>query len=176
MHDSIGLPQLSQRTASSPAITLSPYPKFLYFVEVGSRLKYSVCALYAVVSRYVVAIAAAAAAGIISWVMLFGDIPYRMQDGKDISVAGRMVCLPHEQGLFPSPETQECTFGFRGQNGEHYWISNLEEISNEELRWEDNVGGSQEFTVSGTFTYGDYRNYDVVGTIIASEAELLFRQ
>lgn len=99
-----------------------------------------------------------------------------MQDGKDISVAGRMVCLPHEQGLFPGPETQECMFGFRGQNGEHYWISNVEEISNEELRLEDNVGGSQEFIVSGTFTYGDYRNYDVVGTIVASEAELLFRQ
>lgn len=127
-------------------------------------------------SRYVVAIAAAAVAGIIAAVMLYDDIPYRMQDGKEISVAGRMVCLPHEQGPFPGPETQECAFGFRGQNGEHYAITNLEEIAREEPELEQSVGGPQEFVISGTFTYADYRNYDVVGTIEADSVELLIRQ
>ncbi|MEM2141101.1 hypothetical protein [Nitrososphaera sp.] len=127
-------------------------------------------------SRYAIAIAAAAAAGIIAWAVLFGEIPYRMQDGNEISVAGRMVCLPHEQGLFPGPETMECAFGFRGQNGEHYQIGNLEEISKEEPLLEQSVGGAQEFVISGTFTYGDYRNYDVVGTIDADSVEILIRQ
>lgn len=128
------------------------------------------------VSRYVIAIAAAAAAGIIAWVILVGEVPYRMQDGMEVSIAGRMVCLPHEQGLFPGPETQECAFGFRGQNGEHYAISNLEEIAREEPLIEQSVGGSQEFVISGTFTYADYMNYDVVGTIEADSVELLIRQ
>lgn len=128
------------------------------------------------ISRYVIAIAAAAAAGIIAWVVLVGEIPYRMQDGAEISVAGRMVCLPHEQGLFPGPETEECAFGFRGQDGEHYAISNLDEIAREEPELEQSVGGSQEFIISGTFTYADYRNYDVVGIIDADSVELLFRQ
>lgn len=127
------------------------------------------------VSRYVVAIAAAAAAGIVVWVIL-GEIPYRMQDGIEINVAGRMVCLPHEQGLFPGPETQECAFGFRGQNGEHYAISNLEEMGREESLLEQSVGGPQEFVISGTFTYADYRNYDVVGTIEADSVKLLIHQ
>jgi hypothetical protein len=129
-----------------------------------------------VASRYLVAIAAAAAAGIIAWIVLAGEIPYRMQDGMEISVAGRMVCLPHEQGLFPGPETQECAFGFRGQNGEHYAISNLEEIAREEPLLEESVGGPQEFVISGTFTYADYRNYDVVGMIEADSVEILIRQ
>ena len=99
-----------------------------------------------------------------------------MQDGKEINVAGRMVCLPHERGLFPGPETTECAFGFRGQNGEHYAIGNLEDISEKEPLLEQSVGASQEFIISGAFTYGDYRNYDVVGTIVADEVEILFRQ
>lgn len=127
------------------------------------------------VSRYVIAIAAAAA-GIIAWGILVGEIPYRIQDGAQVNVAGRMVCLPHEQDLFPGPETLECAFGFRGQNGEHYAISNLEEIAREEPLLQQSAGGSQEFIISGTFTYSDYRNYDVVGTIEADSVELLFRQ
>jgi hypothetical protein len=113
-------------------------------------------------SRYIFAIAAAVAAGIIAAVVLYGDIPYRMQDGKEITVTGRMVCLPHERGLFSGPETEECAFGFRSNTGEHYAISNLGEVA-EEL--EESVGTVREFALSGTFTYGQYRNYDVAGFI-----------
>jgi hypothetical protein len=123
-----------------------------------------------VVSRYVVAIAAAAAAGIVAWVVFFGEIPYRMQDGKEITVTGQMVCLPHERGLFPGPETEECAFGFRGQSGEHYAISNFEEISRMEPLLEESVGSDRKFVITGIFTYGEYRNYDVVGMIDASVA------
>jgi hypothetical protein len=167
MHDSIGLPQLSQRTASSPAITLSPYPKFLYFVEVGRRLKYHPPTLWAVVSRYVVAIAAAAAAGIIAAVVLYWDIPYRMQDGKEITIAGRMVCLPHKQGLFPGPQTGECAFGFRGDDGKHYVITNINQLEKQQALIGP-VGTVRQFQISGLFTYGtdeEHERYDVVGRI-----------
>lgn len=113
------------------------------------------------VSRYIIAIVAAAAAGIIAAVVLYGDIPYRMQDGKEITVTGRMVCLPHERGLFSGPET-ECAFGFRSDTGEHYAISNLDEIADE---LEESVGTMRKFVLSGTFTYGQYGNYDVAGSI-----------
>lgn len=99
-----------------------------------------------------------------------------MQDGKEITVIGRMVCLPHVQGLFPGPETEECAFGFRGNGGEHYAISNFEEIAKEEPTLEESVGGEREFVIAGTFTYGEYRNYDVVGTIDIDSVELLIRQ
>ncbi len=127
-------------------------------------------------SRYVVAIAAAAATGIITWIVFFGEIPYRMQDGKQITVTGQMVCLPHERGLFSGPETEECAFGFRGQSGEHYAIDNIAEIVDKEPLLEDSIGGPQEFVLSGMFTYSDYRNYDVVGTIVVDKVELLIRQ
>lgn len=128
-------------------------------------LKYYARQLRHVASRYVIAIAAAAAAGIIAAIVLYADIPYRMQDGKVITVTGRMVCLPHERGLFPGPETDECAFGFRSDTGEHYAISNLEEISNEEPALQDAVGTPLQFVMTGTFTYGKYSNYDVVGFI-----------
>jgi hypothetical protein len=118
-----------------------------------------------VVSRYAIAIAAAAAAGIIVAVGLYGDIPYRMQDGKEITVTGRMVCLPHEHGLFGGPETEECAFGFRADSGEHYAISNLEQISQEEPALQESVGTMRQFALTGTFTYGGYQNYDVAGLI-----------
>lgn len=127
-------------------------------------LKYYACKSRHVVSRYV-AIAAAAAAGIIAAVVMYGDIPYRMQDGNEITVTGRMVCLPHERGLFDGPETEECAFGFRSNTGEHYAISNLEEISRQEPALQDSVGTGRQFALTGTFTYGNYRNYDVVGLI-----------
>ena len=117
------------------------------------------------VSRYVIAIAAAAAAGIIAAIVLYGDIPYRMQDGKEITVTGRMVCLPHERGLFGGPETEECAFGFRGNSGEHYAISNLQEVLQDEPALEGSIGTGRQFALTGTFTYGDYQNYDVVGLI-----------
>lgn len=117
-------------------------------------------------SRYVVAIAAAAAAGIIAAIVAYGDIPYRMQDGKEISVVGSMVCLPHKQGLFPGPETQECAFGFRGQDGEHYAIANLNQLEEQEVLI-GSVGSARQFQISGAFTYGSDEDYiyDVVGRI-----------
>jgi hypothetical protein len=127
-------------------------------------LKYYACKSRHVISRYA-AIAAAAAAGIIAAVVLYGDIPYRMQDGNEITVTGRMGCLPHERGLFSGPETEECAFGFRGNTGEHYAISNLEEISQQEPALQDSVGTVRQFALTGTFTYGDFMNYDVVGLI-----------
>ncbi len=140
-------------------------------------LKYCACQSRHVVSRYVVAIAASAAAGIVAAVVLYGDIPYRMQDGTQITVTGRLVCLPHERGLFGGgPETYICISGFRSNTGEHYGISNLEEISQEEPALQGSTGSEQEFVIAGKFTYGDYGNYDVVGTIDADSAELLIRQ
>lgn len=127
-------------------------------------LKYNARKTRYVVSRYVIAIAAAAAAGIITAIVLYGDIPYRMRDGQVVTITGRMVCLPHERGLFGGPETKECAFGFRSNTGEHYAISNLEEIS-QEPALEGSVGTGIQFTLTGTFTYGDYQNYDVVGLI-----------
>lgn len=87
-----------------------------------------------------------------------------------------MVCLPHKAGIFGGVQTDECLLGFLGQGGEHYAISNFEEISRKEPLLVKSVGGTQEFVISGTFTYGDYRNYDVVGTIDADSVELLVRQ
>jgi hypothetical protein len=128
-------------------------------------LKYNARQFRYVVSRYIVAIAAAAAAGIIAAIVLYGDIPYRMQDGKEITVTGRMVCLPHERELFGGPETEECAFGFRSNSSKQYAISNLQEVSQEEPALQKSVGTVRQFALTGTFTYGDYQNYDVVGLI-----------
>jgi hypothetical protein len=118
------------------------------------------------VSRSVIAIVAAAAAGKIAALILYGDIPYRMQDGKEITVTGRMVCLPHERGLFSGPETEECTFGFRSNDGKHYTISNFNQLEEQETLTAS-VGTVRQFQISGIFSYGDegHENYDVVGRI-----------
>lgn len=139
-------------------------------------LKYNARKTRYVVSRYVIAVAAAAAAGIIAAIVLYGDIPYRMQDGKEITVVGRMVCLLHERGLFGGAINDICVSGFRSNTGEHYAISNLEEVSQDEPALQGATSSEQEFIISGTFTYGDYQNYDVVGTIHVDSAERLFRQ
>ncbi|AIC17224.1 hypothetical protein [Nitrososphaera viennensis] len=114
----------------------------------------------------VAAAAVVATAGII--VVAFGDIPYRMQDGKIISIAGQVVCLPHKQGLFGGATTAECTPGFKGSGGRHYALSNIEQLSGDEPTLLRSEFTNAQFRISGVFSYGateQYRIYDIAGTI-----------
>jgi hypothetical protein len=131
-----------------------------------------------VVSRYLVAVAAAAAAGIIAAIVLYGDIPYRMQDGKEITVIGPMICLPHKQGLFSGPQTEECAFGFRGQDGRHFALSNYGEIEENNPGLLVMNGRDATFNITGTFQYGGsagYENYDVTGMVDADSVSVRYR-
>ncbi|WP_148700094.1 hypothetical protein [Candidatus Nitrososphaera evergladensis] len=109
------------------------------------------------------AVAVAAAGALIA----FGDISYRMQDGKTVSIIGQMVCLPHKQDLFGRYGTGLCVPGFKGSDGSHYALSNIEQLS----RGEPALGFTNaQFQISGVFSYGateQYRNYDVAGMIEA---------
>lgn len=114
--------------------------------------------------------AAAAAAGIIAAVILYVDIPYRMQDGKNTEVVAAMVCLPHKQTLFGGPQTDECAFGFRGEDGNHFALYNYGEVEEENPGLSERVGTGQKFQISGVFHYGGsagYEKYDIKGMIDA---------
>jgi hypothetical protein len=109
-----------------------------------------------------------AAAGIAFTIvaLLFADIPYRMQDRKEIDVTGHMVCLPHKQGIFEGGETLECAFGFKGDDGRHFAIGDLR-------RFTEIPASSEHILLSGIFTYGspgsyEKDRYDVVGSIQVS--------
>jgi hypothetical protein len=121
------------------------------------------------VSRRKLASAVAAGAAVVAiTVAVFGDIPYRLQDGKTINIGGEVVCLPHKQGLFSGPQTLECAFGFKGIDGRHYVISNFGELAENEPLLIESVSTGEKFVLSGVFTYGaakEYEKYDVVGTI-----------
>jgi len=128
-----------------------------------------------VVSRYVIAIAAAAAAGIVAAIVLYGDIPYRMQDGKEITIVGPIVCLPHKQGLFGGAATEECAFGFRGQDGRHFALYNYGEIEEQNPWMSDERETGHELIVTGIFHYGGsegYEKYDIAGMIDADRVDL----
>lgn len=79
-----------------------------------------------------------------------------------------MVCLPHEQTLFGAPQTEECAFGFRKEEGNHFALYNYGEIEEENPALDEWVGTEQKFHISGAFHYGGsagYEKYDIKGMI-----------
>lgn len=100
-----------------------------------------------------------------------------MQDGKVITVTGRMVCLPHKMGIFGGVQTDECAFGFRSNTGEHYAISNLDQLEARDSLI-DSVGqtGDEFYRISGVFTYGStdqYSIYDIKGMVNVDSIEVI---
>ncbi|MGI0020539.1 MAG: hypothetical protein ACREAY_08715 [Nitrososphaera sp.] len=108
-------------------------------------------------------ISAAAGAAFIIVALLFADIPYRMQDCKEVGMTGWVVCLPHKQGIFGGAETKECAIGFRGEDGKHFAISNIE-------RFGEIPASSVHVRLSGTLAYGtagpfEKDRYDTIAAI-----------
>lgn len=120
--------------------------------------------------------AAAGAVAVAIAVALFGDISYRLQDGEAVTITGQRVCLPHKQGLFGGPGTDECAVGFRGEDGRHFVLLDTQPVLEADAELKELFNDSlppnppRQFHVSGVFTYGatggfEKDRYDVVGTI-----------
>jgi heat shock protein HslJ len=94
---------------------------------------------------------------------------------RTITLVGEVVCLPHKKpwfGLFGGSQTDECTFGFLGEDGRHYGINYLDSETVELLQ---NAGGSgQLFKVTGAIRipapYKGLDRYDIVGSIDVASA------
>ena len=98
--------------------------------------------------------------------IIFTDLQYLLQDGKQIQISGEFVqCGPTRDSLV-------CYTAFRASNGYYFLLSNLQEIieANPDLlqliRSENST--VKKFYVTGIFTYGtsdDFPDAATVGTI-----------
>lgn len=116
---------------------------------------------------------AASTAAILVVLLAFTNLSYYFMNGKEIEVTGQFIgCAPTKM-ILPCYHS-----GFRDNNGKYYLITNLEQVleSNPDLRpsilgTDSKSSNSDQFRISGVFSYGPPTNYDgadVVGGIEAS--------
>jgi hypothetical protein len=87
---------------------------------------------------------------------------------QQTTVTGLVVCLPHK--IKDGPQTTECAFGIKDDNGNHYGISDPE------MKYIFSLPTGIRVTITGTFTpdNNDRKNqYDTVGTIEVTDLKRL---
>ena len=86
---------------------------------------------------------------------------------RSVTVAGEVVCLPHKNALFGGAGTDECRYGFHGDDGRHYGLNFLDSESVGILA--EAAESGQPLTISGAIRipapYEGLDRYDVVGAI-----------
>ena len=110
--------------------------------------------------------ATAAGVNIIIVVIALLDLPYRMQDGKRISLVVQVVCLPHKQGLFGGAHTLECMTGFKSSDDRYFAFRNSQQLAKQEQGLVEALNKNTQFQISGQFSYGpdvQYQQYDIAG-------------
>jgi hypothetical protein len=99
---------------------------------------------------------------------------------RKITMIGETVCLPHKKpwfGLFGGAETDECYFGFLGENGSYYGISD-KELDNK--FWSNSQRGDR-LLISGAITLPPEafpstqtpQMYDIDGMIVVTSVTSL---
>lgn len=87
---------------------------------------------------------------------------------RQVTVTGEVVCLPHKKtGFFGGGGTDECRYGFRGDDGRHYGLNFLDSESVGILA--EAAESGQPLTISGAIRipppYEGLDRYDIVGAI-----------
>lgn len=83
--------------------------------------------------------------------------PDQVVPSQPISLTGELICLPHKQT--DGPQTLECAFGLKSENGDNY------AISDPQMKFVTAMTNGQKYRVTGLFLPETDSKYDIVGTI-----------
>jgi hypothetical protein len=86
--------------------------------------------------------------------------PQSMQQSEQVTVAGKIVCLPHRNQS--GPQTLECAYGLEGDDGQYYGLTDIAAPTAEAVT---TFPTNTHVVVRGMLTLADDQRYATIGTI-----------
>jgi len=83
--------------------------------------------------------------------------PAASVQGEDITIKGEVICLPHRNAN--GPQTMECAFGLKGDDGNNYGLSDLG------YRYMMSMQTGKKAQIKGKLMKSQDQKYNSIGTI-----------